>query len=324
MVKFCLCSVFYFILAFASALAHQEEVRNEQWEADDPRWDTKIPNWWEEESFVPPGGPVEERSRQFWVDHGQNLLKDKINKKLNLNKAKNLVILIGDGMGMSTQMAARSYAGDVKSQLSFEKFPHIGLSKTYCINYQVPDSACTATAIFTGVKTNFNVLSLTGDVNLRDCSAQQDESKHVDSIFKYAQDAGKSTGFVTTTRVTHATPAAIYAKSSTRYWESNEGVPEGCDDIALQMIHGDIGSKLDVMMGGGRRSFFPNTHVNENGERGRRIDNRNLISEYQEMHQRQGHRASYVSNRVRISFGCFFVLFEFFTGSTDELASRKH
>lgn len=297
MVKFCLALRFLIALVFTSAFAHQEATRNEQWEADDPRWEN-IPNWWED-SFQPASGPVEERSRQFWIDQGQNLLHEKINKKLNLNKAKNLVILIGDGMGISTQMAARSYSGDVKSELSFEKFPYSGLSKTYCINHQVPDSACTATAIFSGVKTNFNVLSLTGNVKLRNCSAQQEESNHVDSIFKYAQDAGKSTGFVTTTRVTHATPAAIYAKSSTRYWESNDDVPEeGCDDIALQMIRGKIGSKLDVMMGGGRRSFLPNTHVNENGERGIRTDNRNLISEYLEMHQTQGKRASYIHNRV--------------------------
>lgn len=294
MFKFCLILWFTVVLV---ASAHREAARNVQWEADDPRWD-QIPNWWED-SFDWTRGPIEERKRQFWVDHGQNLLKNKIDNKLNLNKAKNLVILIGDGMGISTQMAARSYASDVKKELSFEKFPFSGLSKTYCINYQVPDSACTATAIFAGIKTNFNSLSLTGDVELRNCTTQQDKSNHVDSIFKYAQDAGKSTGFVTTTRVTHATPAAIYAKSSTRYWKSNEGVPEGCDDIALQMIRGDIGSKLDVMMGGGRRSFLPNTNVNENGERGFRTDNRNLINEYLEMHQTQGKSASYVNNRVR-------------------------
>ncbi|CRK92138.1 CLUMA_CG005740, isoform A [Clunio marinus] len=275
------------------------DANNEQeWEFDDPRWYEKIPNWWDEKIFVPPNGPEKEKQRKFWVDHGQNLLKKKIiNTKLNMNKVKNLVIFIGDGMGISTQMATRAYIGDVRSELSFEKFPFSGMSKTYCINYQVSDSACTATAILSGIKNNFNVLGLTGDVNLRNCTAQQDKSKHVDSIFKYAQDAGLSTGFVTNTRITHATLAAVYAKSASRYWESNEGVPDGCHDIAHQLIHGEIGSKLDVIMGGGRRSFLPNTNVNQNSERGFRTDNRNLIDEYKENQRKQFKRFSYVQNR---------------------------
>lgn len=273
-------------------------MRNVQWDYDDPRWDSDIPNWWEEENFVPPIGPTEEKSRKFWVDQGQSFLKKKVKQKQNLNKARNLVILIADGMGISTQMAARSYAGDVKSELSFEKFPYSGLSKIYCVNYQVPDSACTATAILSGIKNNFNVLSLTGNVNVRNCTAQQDKANHVDSIFKYAQDAGKSTGFVTNTRVTHATPAAAYAKSSSRYWESNEGTPEGCDDIAVQMVHGEIGSKLDVVLGGGRRSFVPNTWMNDKGERGLRTDNRNLINEYMQRRWVENVTAEFVQNRV--------------------------
>lgn len=211
-----------------------------QWDADDPRWDSEIPKWWDEANFIPPSGPVEEKSAQFWINQGQSLLHKKLNSQQNLNKAKNLVIFIGDGMGISTQMATRSYVSDENSELSFEKFPYSGLAKTYCVNYQVPDSACTATAILSGIKNNFNVVSLTADLNVRNCTAQQDKRTHVDSIFKYAQDAGKSTGFITTTRVTHATPAAVYAKSASRYWEFNEEAPSGCDDIAYQMIHGEI------------------------------------------------------------------------------------
>lgn len=75
------------------------------------------------------------------------------------------------------------------------------------MDYQVPDSACTATAFLSGIKTNFGVLSMSANVPLRNCSAEADESNHVDSIFKYAQMAKKATGFVTTARVTHATVA---------------------------------------------------------------------------------------------------------------------
>lgn len=193
----------YLIAIIACAcliVAQNDDKKDVEWSENDPRWTDKIPNWWDEANFVPPVGPVEERSKKFWVDQGQALLNKKVNQKLNTNKAKNLVIFIGDGMGLATLMATRSYINDVKTELSFEKFPHTGLAKTYCINYQVPDSACTGTAILTGVKTNYGTIGVSDGVNLRDCEAQQDENTHTDSIFTYAQKAGKATGVVTTTR----------------------------------------------------------------------------------------------------------------------------
>jgi alkaline phosphatase len=75
------------------------------------------------------------------------------------------------------------------------------------VDYQVPDSGCTATAFLSGIKTNFGVLSMSANVPLRNCSAENDKNNHVDSIFKFAQNAGKATGIVTNTRITHATPA---------------------------------------------------------------------------------------------------------------------
>jgi alkaline phosphatase len=286
-----------FLVSFISfctlIIAHEENFNDEEWAADDPRWDTKIPNWWDEANFVPPVGPIEERTRNFWVQNGQNLLKQKINHISNFNKAKNLVIFIGDGMGISTQMAARAYMDDERSELSFEKFPVSGLSKTYCINYQVSESACTATAILSGIKINYNVVSLSGEVNVRDCSSARNNQTHIDSILKYAQDAGKATGIVTNTRITHATPAAAYAKSASRYWESNNGVPEGCTDISHQLIHGETGSRFDVIMGGGRRSFLPTSAG------GIRTDNRNLIAEYEQLQSDLNKKAAVVQNWVR-------------------------
>lgn len=286
---------FVFILIFHAVIdirSQNDEQKDVEWTEDDPRWETLIPNWWDEENFVPPVGPIGERSNEFWQQSGQSLLDKKINQKQNLNRAKNLVIFIGDGMGMSTLMATRSYINDVQTELSFEKFPYSGLSKTYCINYQVPDSACTATAIMTGVKNNYGTIGLNGNVNLRNCTGQHDNSTHLHSILKYAQDAGKATGFVTTTRITHATPAATYAKTASRYWESNENTPDECDDIALQLIFGEIGSRLNVVMGGGRRHFLPNT------QNGFRTDNRNLIDEYLNAQQNNQQTARYVENRV--------------------------
>lgn len=292
--------VLVLLSCIVSINAQNDDLKDIEWGENDPRWETKIPNWWDEANFVPPVGPLEERSKEFWLNHGQNLLKEKVNRKLNTNKAKNLVIFIGDGMGLATIMATRSYIKDVQTQLSFEKFPNTGLAKTYCINYQIPDSSCTATAILSGVKNNYGTISLTGEVNLRDCTKQQDNSTHVDTIFKHAQDSGKSTGVVTTTRLTHATPAASYARTSSRYWESDDGVPEGCDDIAYQMIHGDVGSKLDVAMGGGRRAFLP--YLTDGGIR---ADNKNLINEYLKIQAENNKIALLLQNKVSsLGFKC--------------------
>jgi alkaline phosphatase len=168
--------------------------------------------------------------------------------------------------------------------------------QTYCINRQVPDSACTATAIFTGVKTNYEVTNLSGNVARGNCRGQMDSRNHLDSIFKYAQDAGKATGIVTNTRVTHATPASTYANVGHRYWEGNDGTPTGCEDIAQQLITGQVGSRFDVILGGGSRYFRPNTFLDRNRMRGRRTDGKNLIDDYLRLNARR--RAVFVETRV--------------------------
>lgn len=76
-----------------------------------------------------PIGPVEERKEQFWVDDGQNFLKQRLGLTLNKNIAKNVIIFIGDGMSLATQMATRVYLGNENLYLSFEKFPYTGLSR---------------------------------------------------------------------------------------------------------------------------------------------------------------------------------------------------
>lgn len=87
------------------------------------------------------------------------------------------------------------------------RFQHEIHPQTYCVDYQVGDAGCTATAFLSGIKTNLGVLSMSGNVGLNNCSAAVDAENHVDSIFKFAQDAGKATGIVTNTRVTDATVA---------------------------------------------------------------------------------------------------------------------
>lgn len=284
----------FLVLLSTLRLIHSQndDNKNVEWGQDDSRWESKLPNWWDEANFKPAVGPVEERSEYHWMAQGQSLLKQKLQQKLNYNRAKNVVIFIGDGMGLATLMATRSYLKDVNTELSFEKFQHVGLAKTYCINYQVPDSSCSATAILTGTKNNYGTIGVNGRVNLRECENQKNSDNVVYSIIKYAQDAGKATGVVTTTRITHATPAAAYAHTSSRYWESNEGAPKGCEDIAFQLVHGETGSRLDVAMGGGRRHFMPTTTG------GYRTDNRDLIAEYENFNAMNKKEARVVHNKV--------------------------
>lgn len=181
------------------------------------------------------------------------------------NVALNAIIFIGDGMGVSTVTAARIFDGQSlglsgeEHSLIFETFPHVALVKTYNTNQQVPDSAGTATAMMTGMKTRAGVINIGPDARRRDCQAAlEDPLKPLGVI---AKEQGKSVGIVTTTCLTHATPASVFAHSPERDWESDRYLPDadralGCGDIAYQLTHFDVGGGLDVVLGGGRAEFY--------------------------------------------------------------------
>lgn len=82
---------------------------------------------------------VMESSMPYWHNKAQSYLKAKIASEPNTNKAKNIIFFIGDGMGISTVAATRMYMGKEANSLSFEQFPHYGLSKPYCVDAQVAD-----------------------------------------------------------------------------------------------------------------------------------------------------------------------------------------
>ncbi|MEM7080533.1 MAG: alkaline phosphatase [Pseudomonadota bacterium] len=203
-------------------------------------------------------------------------------------QATNVVLFLGDGMGISTVTAARIFAGQAlgktgeEHQLTFDQFPHVALVKTYNTDAQVPDSAGTITAILTGRKTRMGVLGIGPQVERGDCA--QALRAQLPSILQLAEQAGYATGIVSTTRITHATPAGTYAHSPDRNWESDVDMPEaaraeGCTDIAQQMIDMPHGDGLDVILGGGRVQFLP-TDVSDPEYpqvQGRRTDGRNLI-----------------------------------------------
>ncbi|CAH1406265.1 unnamed protein product [Nezara viridula] len=186
--------------------------------------------------------------RAYWEKSAKADLEDGLKTRLNTDVAKNVIIFVGDGMGPNTITASRIYRGGETSYLSWERFPHFGALKTYAENKQVPDSASTATAMFTGVKVNYRMLGVDSSVKERDCEGSLMAEKRLTSIAKLAQQAGKATGIVTTTRVTHATPAAMYAHSAYRHWECDSNIPKNsnCKDIARQLIEDAPGKNFNV------------------------------------------------------------------------------
>ncbi|XP_053698670.1 alkaline phosphatase, tissue-nonspecific isozyme-like [Sabethes cyaneus] len=255
---------------------------------DDPEWQ-------------PPQGPMAELDKQYWINSGQLLLQEQLSKnQLNQGVAKNLIIFIADGMSITTQTATRVFMGGEQMQLSFEQFPYVGLAKTYCINYQVSDSGCTASAILTGVKNNYGTIAVSGHVPLMNCERSLVNENRLTSILKYAQEDGRATGIVTNTRLTHATPAVAYAVSGARYWEDDGETPSGCVDIAKQLIYGEIGTNLTVAMGGGTRHFYPAGMTDVHGGPGRRQDGRVLPEEWLQEISKRGERGKYVYDRHQL------------------------
>ncbi|XP_055608137.1 membrane-bound alkaline phosphatase-like [Uranotaenia lowii] len=248
-----------------------------------------------------------EQTAQFWNVGAQLKLKEQLLKRVNHNVAKNVIFFLGDGMSIPTLAASRMYMGQMQghsgeeSQLSFEEFPDVGLVKTYCVDKQVADSACSATAYLCGVKANYATIGVTGAVKYNDCEASSDPKNHVQSIMTWAQAAGKATGIVTTTRVTHASPSGTYAHVANRDWESDadilakRGDTDNCPDIASQLVRNEPGNKFKVILGGGRRKFIPVSEKDPSGKPGQRLDDINLISEW--YYSKPKGTAMYVANK---------------------------
>ncbi|WP_281212286.1 alkaline phosphatase [Shewanella insulae] len=240
---------------------------------------------------------------QWYID-GQNRVTKAagMSKNNEAGAAKNIILFVGDGMGVSTVTAARILDGQLKGQtgeensLSFETLPHLGLAKTYNVDGQTPDSAGTMTAMVTGVKTDVGVISQAEGVERGVCSSTTGQD--LVTSLELAAMAGMSTGVVSTARITHATPAATYAHVPERNWEADSNLPaeavsNGCKDIAAQMLDFNDGKGINVVMGGGRRAFIPNTTVDPEGKAGKRNDGRDLTSEWIAQYP----NATYVTDR---------------------------
>ncbi|MCG6904303.1 MAG: alkaline phosphatase [Rhodobacter sp.] len=228
---------------------------------------------------------VPQASSQWYID-GQAAVERLLAREPNTNTAKNVILLIADGNGVGTNYATRMFDGQQKggfgdeNVLPYEAFPYLALVKTYNINASTPDSAPTAASMNTGVKQRFNLLNLGENAITKDCTTEA--GNELTTFAEIVTEAGKSVGIVSTARLTHATPAAVYAKTAYRNWE--DAVPDGCDtsrDIAMQLFDSMQSGVIDFAMGGGRRHFAPDGAALDEGGKGRRKDGRDLIAEAQ-------------------------------------------
>ncbi len=224
------------------------------------------------------------QSDSQWYTDSQTKLQEILARQPITGRAKNVILLIADGNGIATNYATRIFAGQQMGKLGeehilpHEAFPYLALVKTYNVNAQTPDSAPTASAINTGVKSNFTTINVSENAVAGDCSTY--DGNELGLFAEVVTEAGKSVGIVSTARLTHATPAAVYAKTVHRNWESE--VPEGCTaqkDIGAQLFDAMQSGTIDLAMGGGRRSFLPDGLEPPEGGTGRRKDGRNLIEE---------------------------------------------
>ncbi len=190
---------------------------------------------------------------------------------------KNVIFFLGDGMGINTMTASRIYAAGEDGELTMDTLPETGFVKTYSNDSQVTDSAPSMSAYMTGVKMNNEVISMSSDTKAIDPNVAAgtgncgtNNGTPATTILELAKAAGRATGVVTTTRVTHATPAATYSHVCHRDAES---------DIAAQLVPGGagynaaLGDGVDVVFGGGKQ-FFTTTDAG-----GKRTDKRDLTAE---------------------------------------------
>ena len=192
---------------------------------------------------------------------------------------QNIIFLIGDGMGVSHVTAGMVANG---GKLNMTQMPYVGLTTTYSANNLVTDSGASGTALATGYKTNNRMIGISaaGDTLV--------------SILKYAEQRGKSTGLISTSGITHATPASFIANRKNR--NDYEG-------IAADFLKTDI----DLFIGGGASHFL------------QREDGRDLTKELEE----KGYQVKYsIEDAAEIKNGKLVIFTS--DGHNKKAAERKN
>jgi len=148
------------------------------------------------------------------------------------SQVKNIVILIGDGMGLAQIAATRIKTFGADGRLNMEKMPITGIVNTHAGNSLVTCSAAAGTALATGLKTNIGMISI------------NPEGNKLRTILEACKEKEMATGLVVTSTITHATPAVFASHVKSRKDEAN---------IALQLLE----NKVNVLLGGGKAFFVP-------------------------------------------------------------------
>ena len=197
--------------------------------------------------------------------------------------AKNVIFFLGDGMGPSVVTASRIYKYGEDGSLNMDKLERTARIKTFSNDAQTTDSAPSMAAYMTGVKMNNEVISMAqetiarepgrdanGNLGVDNCPAG---GKSVPTILELAKAKGKAVGAITTTELTHATPATTFSHICNRnaqYAIAAQSVPGGAG------YNTALGDGVDVLMGGGRNHYTPYSATNKFG----RVDGRNLLTEF--------------------------------------------
>jgi alkaline phosphatase len=147
---------------------------------------------------------------------------------LTTKPAKNVILMIGDGMGVS-QITAGMYSND--NYLALERCPVVGLMKTHSSNKKITDSAAGATAFASGIKTYNGAIGVDADRNV------------VPTILEIAEANGLKTGLIASSSLTHATPASFYTHNHKRAYINDSAITDF------------MASGIEVFMGGGKHYF---------------------------------------------------------------------
>ncbi|MDM0004625.1 alkaline phosphatase [Variovorax sp. J22G73] len=200
---------------------------------------------------------------------------------------KNVLFFLGDGMGITTMTAARIYKVGEDGDLTMDTLPETAFVHTYSNDAQVTDSAPSMSAYMTGVKMNNEVISMSADTKATDASGKayhvafdstcpSGNGQAVETLLEQSKAKGYATGVVTTTRITHATPAATYSHVCHRDAENT---------IAAALVPGGagynakLGDGVDVFFGGGTDYFLPKVNPIDKEKIGKRNDGRDLTAE---------------------------------------------
>ena len=160
-------------------------------------------------------------------------------------QAKNVILFLGDGTGLPTLHAASVYGYGEPQRLYLQQMPHIALSETSTASQWVTDSAAGMTAIMTGRKTHNGVVSQSDEA-----VRGEKDGKALKTLLEYAEERGFSTGVVSNSAVSDATPAACYA-------HSNDRAKHGF--IFAQILRPSFGDGIDVVIGPGRERILEET-----------------------------------------------------------------